>query len=348
MAFLSKFTELLNSEQVFIEGSPFYCLSASVSKGRNKSIKIIKPVAFENNIFRDSAYLDGSILKTLSSYKKAIYHVQPTSQFIYRTKLEPKVKNQGIRGLSVLIKERFNVDLVQNKVAVLSADTGLEVNENTKEFPDNICIVGAQKSELKTIQEEMMRAKIFLQKLYFTSLTIPFGLGDYNRTFNLKKPIMVIDFSMQRSCVYVVGGDKLLAAYPPTHGFKNLLSLARKECNLPDDISTYRFITSEISPNHEAVSPLLQRMVSDIKSYIDFFEVQIGDTIDSLFFVGLPDKMSWLREALSKTLELMPLKIDYKGWFEKRKVSFDSEANLKKLSNDNWFGMISAILQDVN
>ena len=348
MGFLSKITGLFNSEQAFIEGSPFYALSASVVKGRNKAIKIIKPIAFENNVFRDSAYLDGSILKTLSSYKKAIYHVQPTSQFIYRTKLEPKVKNQGIRGLSVLIKERFNVDLVQNKVAVLSADTGLEVNEKTKEIPENICIVGAQKNELKNIQEEMMNARVFLQKLYFTSLAIPFGLGDYNRTFNSKRPVMVIDFSMQRSCVYVIGGDKILAAYPPTHGFKNLLSLARKECNLPDDISTYRFITSEISPNHEAVSQLLQRMVSDIKSYIDFFEVQAGDTIDSLFFIGLPDKMSWLREALSKALEIAPLKLDYKNWFEKRKISFDSDASLKKLSNDSWFGMISAILQDVN
>ena len=165
MAFLSKLTGIFNSEQVFIEGSPFYCLSASIIKGRNKSIKIVKPIAFENNIFKDSAYLDGSILKALSNYKKAIYHVQPSSQFIYRTKLEPKIKHQGIRGLSVLIKERFNVDLVQNKVAVLSADTGLEISEKTKDFPDNICIVGAQKSELKTIQEEMMRTNIFVQKL---------------------------------------------------------------------------------------------------------------------------------------------------------------------------------------
>lgn len=347
MALLSKLTGLLNSEQVFIEGSPFYCLSVSASKGRNKSIKIIKPTAFENNIFRDNAYLDASILKTLSSYKKAIYHIQPTSQFIYRTKLEPKIKNQGIRGLSVLIKERFNVDLAQNKVAVLSADTGLEINEKTKEFPDNICIIGAQKNELKSIQEEMMHANIFLQKLYFTSLAIPFGLGDYNHTFNLKRPILVVDFSMQRSCVYVVGGDKVLAAYPPTHGFKNLLSLARKECNLPDDISTYRFLTSEVSPNNEAVPQLLQRMVSDIKSYIDFFEVQAGDVVDALFFVGLPDKMSWLREALSKILEINLLKVDYKKWFEKRKISFDSDANLKKVSNDNWFGTISAVLQNV-
>lgn len=347
MALLSKLTGLLNSEQVFIEGSPFYCLSVLASKGRNKSIKIIKPTAFENNIFRDSAYLDASILKTLSSYKKVIYHIQPTSQFIYRTKLEPKIKNQGIRGLSVLIKERFNVDLAQNKVAVLSADTGLEINEKTKEFPDNICIIGAQKNELKSIQEEMMRVNIFLQKLYFTSLAIPFGLGDYNRTFNFKRPILVVDFSMQRSCVYVVGGDKVLAAYPPTHGFKNLLSLARKECNLPDDISTYRFLTSEVSPNNEVVPQLLQRMVSDIKSYIDFFEVQAGDVVDALFFVGLPDKMSWLREALSKILEINLLKVDYKNWFEKRKISFDSDVNLKKVSNDNWFGTISAVLQNV-
>ena len=58
--------------------------------------------------------------------------------------------------------------------------------------------------------------------------------------------------------------------------------------------------------------------------------------------------MSWLREALSKALEIAPLKLDYKNWFEKRKISFDSDASLKKLSNDSWFGMISAILQDVN
>ncbi len=346
MALLSKLVNFLNSEQVFIEGSPFCCLSASVLKLSNKSIKIIKPTVFENNIFKDNAYLDGSILKSLSSHKKAIYQVQPVSQFLFKTKLEPKIKSQGIKGLAVFIKERFNVDLSQNKVAVLCADTGIEVNEKTKDLPDNICIVGAQKNELKNIQEEMMRMNIFLQKLYFTSLSIPFGLSNYNQALNLKKSILVFDFSMQRSCVYVVR-DKLLAAYPPTHGFKNLLSLARKECNLPDDISTYRFLTTDLSPNNEVIPQLLQRIVSDIKSYIDFFEVQAGEIVDSLFFVGVPDKMNWLKESLSKVLELPKLEINYKNWFEKQKIILDSDLNLKKISNDNWFGMISAILRDM-
>lgn len=310
---------------------------------QKKSIEVKDFQSFTNNILKSNCYIDPQIIKDVKGSKKVTYIVQPISEFFYKTKLETKKREQSISILRGLIKERFNIDLSQNKVAAVDAETGIEINEYTKVLPENLCLIGAQEKELQKIQEELLGSKLFPQKLLFSSLLIPKTFDDYSKLVDFKGTTLVVDFSLERSYVYMVGQGKILAAYPPTHGLKNIMNLCRKECNLPDDISVLKYLSSEIKTNPEAIKSLAQRLVSDIKSYIDFFEVQSGISISNLYVTNLLDSFEWIEKQLSSELSLPIFDIDYEQWLKSKNIVVP-EKILKKASKKIIFGMMSAVI----
>lgn len=331
---------MLNSKQSYLIGSPLYTLSFKVnSKKTGCNVKDVR--YFTNNPLKDKGYLDPGTLKELSDSKGIVYITTPNSRVLYRAKLEGRAKTQGIAGIVSLIKERFNLDLTENKVAVFDADTGFELPDKPKQMPNEICVIGALKKDLKTLQTELADQQISLKKLQISSLLVPEALQDYAALANLKAPVCVVDFSLERSCIYMVSNGKILAAYPPTHGIKNLFSLGRKECNLPDDISIFKHLTSGIKDEPEKAKGVLQRVISDLKSYIDFFEVQNGVSLGNIFVRGTVDEMGWIDETLSQAIELPILEIDYERWLKARKISMPKNA---KVPSKALFGMLSAIV----
>ena len=343
MSFLSKFENLLARKQQYLIDTPFYSLTAT-AQIKNKAVTVLKSQYFQNNIFKENSYLDPTTLKNISGSKKLIYITSPNTQFLYRTKMDARLRKQGVEVLANFIKERFNVDLNQNKVAVIDAETGIEVTAKTKNLPENLCILGAEKKDLSLLQEELTKQKFFPTKLFFSSLLTVRGLSDYLNLIKSKKPTLVLEFSMQRSYIYIVSDNKILAAYPPTHGFKNLLNLGRRECNLPDDITTIKYLVGEKQKTQEQIDCLLQRSIADIKSYIDFFEVQIGLPIENLLVTNIPQGLEWIEENISKQLEIKTLKIDYSTWMKSRNISFP---NVETIPQKPLFGIICALLNTV-
>ncbi len=341
MISINGLSNLFITKQHHLLGTPFYCLNFVSQKSKTGAISVSDIQYFTNSLFKDKAFVDASILKTIKGDKNVIYSIVPTSQFLYRTKVDAKMRNQGVRALIPLLKERFNIDLAQNKVAVLDAENGVEVQENTQVLPENLCIVGALTNELKIIQNELLEQKFFPKKLCLASLLIPEAIANYQKISHVEKPVLIADFSSLRTCIYVVFKKQILAAYPPTHGFKNILTLGRKECNLPDDITTLKYLTSGIAHEPEQQEVLLQRIVTDIKSYVDFFEVQMGKSIESFFVTGLLEGLEWIENHIAKVLEVPALNIDYNVWVKNNNIVLPKNNNIK---NRALFGMISALI----
>jgi len=341
MIALNGLTSMFSSKQHYLLGTPFYCLNFVAQRSKTGAVTISNIQYSNNSLFKDNAFLDASILRSIKGDKNVIYLTTPTSQFLYRTKIEAKMRNQGVRALIPLLKERFNIDLTQNKVAVLDAENGIEVKENTQVLPENLCIIGAQNSELKMMQNELLEYKFFPKKLCLSSLLVPGAIANYQQMSHLEKPVLVVDFSSQRSCIYIVNKKQILAAYPPTHGFKNIVTLGRKECNLPDDITTLKHLTSTIKHESEQQDILLQRFVSDIKSYINFFEVQVGLSIENFFITGLPEGLEWIEESTAKAIEVPVLKIDYNEWIKSNNIVLPKDKNINPKA---LFGMVSALI----
>lgn len=341
MIALNGLTSMFSSKQHYLLGTPFYCLNFVAQRNKTGAVTILNMQYSTNSLFKEKAFLDASILKSIKGDKNVIYLVTPISQFLYRTKIESKMRNQGVRALIPLLKERFNIDLAQNKVAVLDAENGIEVKENTQVLPENLCIVGAQISELKTMQNEIIEHKFFPKKLCLFSLLLPEAIANYQQMCHLESPVLIIDFSSQRSCIYIINKKQILAAYPPTHGFKNIVTLGRKECNLPDDITTLKHLTSTIKHEVGQQEALLQRFVSDIKSYIDFFEVQMGLSIGSFFITGLPEGLEWIEQSVAKSLEVPILDINYDEWLKNNNIVLPNDKNINPKA---LFGMISALI----
>ena len=334
-------SSLFGFSQHYLISTPFYGLNFTAKEQRNGAT-ILSDVQFFNNSFlKENASLDTITIKKLKGNKKFIHIISPATLFLYRSKLENKQRAQGVKALVALLKDRFNIDLSQNKVGALDAETGKEIRETATTLPENICILGAKNEELKQIQTDFVSNQFLPQKLNFSVLHIPQGVARYQKLAHAEKPILFLDFSMQNSCIFVADKGQILAAYPPTHGLKNLLTLGRKELSLQDDITTLRHLSKQIGAEDDNKAAILSRMISDVKSYINFFEIQANTSIDSIFITGLMDEFSWIETFLANSLEIKPFSIDYKEWLKAENIILPEDV---KIPNKALFGMINAII----
>lgn len=332
---------LFGLRQHYLISTPFYGLNFTAKNQRNGAIVLSDIQFFANSFLKENASLDTVAIKKLKGDKKFIHIVAPSTLFLYRTKLENKQRAQGVKALVPLLKDRFNIDLLQNKVGALDAETGTEIKETATILPENICILGAKNGELNQIQTDFVANQFMPQKLNFSVLHVPQGLASYQKMIHSEEPVLFLDFSMQNSCIYVVGKGQILAAYPPTHGLKNLLTLGRKELSLQDDITTLRYLTGQIVREEEKKAVLLTRMVSDVKSYINFFEIQSNTSIENIFVNGIMDEFSWIETYLADALEIKPFTIDYPEWLKAENIVLPEET---KIPNKALFGMINALI----
>ena len=333
--------KLFGFSRHYLISTPFYGLNFTAKQQKNGATILSNIQFFANSFLKDNASLDTATIKKLQGDKKLIQIVAPSTLFLYKTKLENKQRTQGVRALVPLLKDRFNIDLAQNKVGALDSETGMELKENATVLPENVCILGAKNEELNQIQNDLVANHFLPQKLNFSVLQVPQGLASYQKMIHSDKPVLFIDFSMQNSCIYIAGNGQLLAAYPPTHGLKNLITLGRKELSLQDDITTLRYLTGQIAREEEKQAVLLSRMVSDVKSYINFFEIQANSSIDGIFVNGLTDEFSWIEKHLANTLEVKPFVIDYTEWMKAENIVLSGET---KIPQKALFGMINAVI----
>ena len=337
----SSLWDLFGFKRHYLISTPFYGLNFTAKRQKNGATILSDVQFFPNTFLKDNASLDTAAIKKLKGNRKLIHIAAPSTLFLYKTKLENKQRTQGVKALVPLLKDRFNIDLAQNKVGALDSETGIEIKETTALLPENICILGAKNEELKQIQSDLVANQFLLQKLNFSVLQVPEGLANYQKMVHSENPVLFIDFSMQNSCIYIAGNGQILAAYPPTHGLKNLITLGRKELSLQDDITTLRYLTGQIIREEEKQTMLLSRMVSDVKSYINFFEIQSNASIEGIFVNGTMDEFSWIETHLAKTLEIKPFTIDYTQWLKAENIVLPEDV---KIPNKALFGMINAII----
>ncbi len=245
-----------------------------------------------------------------------ICSVAPLNRFIHRVKLDLKVKKQGVGGFGALLKERFNIELPSHKVAVLDADTG--ENIDVKNLPDNVCFVGAPKKEFTEAQAELLKHYLYPQRMFLTTLDSLSGLIHYASLKKVTAPILYIEISLNKSHIFILKDKKIEASYPLVYGLKNFIQAARKDYNLPDDVSAHKYLTNDVKPDSDEAQKLVSRMVAELKSYVGFFEVQCGTTIGNIFFNQLPPTLGWIEQGISKLMGIETLEIDYQTWLKSK------------------------------
>ena len=332
---------LLGLSRHYLITTPFYGLNFTAKNQRNGSITISDVQFFANSFLKANASLDVVSIKKLKGDPKFTHIIAPATLFLYKTNLENKQRTQGVKTLVALLKDRFNIDLAKNKVGALDAETGIEIKETAAILPENICILGAKNEELQQIQSDFATNQFVPQKLNFSVLHVPQGVASYQNMVHSDKPVLFLDFSMRNSCIYVIGKGQILAAYPPTHGLKNLLTLGRKVLKLQDDITTLKYLTGQIIQEDEKQKLLLSRMVSDVKSYINFFEIQTNTQIENIFVNGLLEEFLWLEAHLADELGIKPFAIDYTEWLKHENIVLQDKV---RIPNKALFGMINAVI----
>lgn len=320
---------------MFLYSTDAFSLLASVTYGKNGKKVITSVKEF------------GGILTSISfdrenaNLEECICSVSPIGRFANHLKIDARVKKQGIGVFPALLKERFGIELATNKVAVLDASNGLSVNE--KDIADNVCVIGASKSELAEHQAHLVKSNFFPQKIFLSTTIALSGVTDYLKKSSIEKPVMFFEASVNKSHVLIIRNGCIEASYPIVYGMKNIVSLARKEFNLPDDLSAEKFIIEEPSKDQSIASLLTSRIVSELKSYIGFFEVQSGKQISGMYFNGLTPNFSWIERSILEGLGVEGIKIDAASVFDDKKV----ELGDKLVAEPHWLGLLKLISNHV-
>ncbi|MDR1665492.1 MAG: hypothetical protein LBR62_00380 [Puniceicoccales bacterium] len=269
--------------------------------------------------------------------------VAPPNRFIHRVKLDPKVKKQGLSAFGPLLKERFNIDLATHKVNVLNADTGESVDP--KSIPNNVCFVGGGKRELADLQNELLKRNLYPQQILLTTLGSISGLMHYAGVKKITGPILFAEISLTKSYVFVIKEGRIEASYPFSYGLKNIVQAACRERKLADEVAAYKYLTSEVGAESDEAGRLVSRMVAELKSYIGFFEVQNSLSVDLGFFNQLPPSLEWIGLAVSRSLGIEFLEVNYVDWLRSRSLAFN-EGLLPdgKPPPRHWFGILSLMV----
>lgn len=328
---------------LFLYSAESFSLLARIGEKKNTEFPIHSIEEFNGGTASENLKL--GIEKSFNIVPKtppeAICSISPLNRFTHRAKLELKLKKQGIAAFGALLKERFAIELTSNKVAVLNAQDGMEVSP--KNIPDNVCFVGAPKKELQEAQSVLLKNHLYPQRLYLSTLTGLGGLLSYVKAKKIDQPILFVDLSLLKSHILILKNGGVEATYPLAYGLKNLIALARKEYNLPDDIGAHKYLTQDIQANSEDALKLTNRISTELKSYVGFFEVQTGQPLTYLFFNALPTSLAWIEEAVAHSMNLQTLEIDFPFWLKTKSLSLGDNLIKQKPWPRHWFGLFSLI-----
>ena len=116
-----------------------------------------------------------------------------------------------------------------------------------------------------------------------------------------------------------------------------------KELGLPDVQSARIQLESPIDALQTHSRRLVRLISRHLRPAIDYFEMQTGQRIGSLFSSYLPDRLSWLEQALCSAVDLDPFPVKMQHWMKAVSVSLTGPE--EPVPNHHWMPALGVIAQ---
>jgi hypothetical protein len=124
----------------------------------------------------------------------------------------------------------------------------------------------------------------------------------------------VCEIGRTQTQVYFIGKDGVHTPAPLPHGLLSIEEAAMKELAAPD-LAGARAQLERATPELRALGRRFVRVLTrHLRPAIDYFEMQTGQAISSLFAGSLPASLGWIEEALAPAVELTMLAPDFDAW----------------------------------
>ena len=262
------------------------------------------------------------------------------SQFLHKLKLENKYRSITADAFPEILKERFNVNVEENSVAVISGETGQDYNPETDTSKD-ILFCGALTSSFRERQSLLVSANIFPVRLELGIIGSIGSILSYANQIENKDPFLFIDIDSHKTQVLILKEGQVEVAHAIQHGFNAMLPHLQRSLKFHDESSTKEALYSgSLSNTEESQTLALEKIVKELKSYTGFYEVQTGRTINHVYFNGLSQRMDWIAQHLAEKLYLQLMAVDFSKWLPAQKISCDQSIKLENL-HSSWLTLFS-------
>ncbi len=331
------------SKGLFVEISEYAILAARTS-GLNPPFVIEKlaesPVGTPDEV--------NGFLRSLMEAKKGLYMparcgVYTPGRFVRRAALDSPAKAKDPAYLAEFLNQQFRIDPAKTTFAALHAAGGAEV-EFEKATPKDIILCGAPSAEFAQAQQTVVDYGIFPESLEIGSVATLGALMSYSTFEGMKSPTLLLEITAENAQVFIFHGNTLDVTRPIPHGLNTMYPVVQAELGLKDEESARKLFFSNTFDFTEMGPALMKKMLKELQASTGFYEVQTGQTIGQIFLSLLPKSLNWMGGALSRSLGVDQLTVNYPKWLASLGITPGEGVELATLDN-RWFGLFALMGQ---
>jgi hypothetical protein len=167
------------------------------------------------------------------------------------------------------------------------------------------------------------------------------GLSRYASQSGYPHLIAACEIYRNQTHLYLLGKDGIHTPPPLPHGLLSIEESAMKELSAPDASAARKMLEQPTDELKHHGRRLIRMLSRHLRPAVDYFEMQTGQRIGALFCAHLPERLSWLEEALAAAVDLEYFSPDYGTWLASVGLDVPGHA----LLGPSWIQPLSLVAQ---
>lgn len=242
--------------------------------------------------------------------------------------------------LAGLINEHARRDsLADWLLAALNPKDGTQLEPSGA--PRHGLLLGVPLAEVRRAQENFVKLGILPRRLEYNTLPMLGAVAHCAAAQGVPDAIVVCEIEADHTNVFILGKDGVHTPEPIQHGFDTIVEATQKEFAL----TTREFGRIRMEALDDELFERSRRLVRPIarqlKPAVDYYELQTGQRVSSLFCPGLPAKLAWIGEALAASDKLALFQPDCAAWCERAGLRAPADGSLSL--GPRWLGPLSQL-----
>ncbi|MCH6255435.1 hypothetical protein MLD52_02660 [Puniceicoccaceae bacterium K14] len=275
-----------------------------------------------------------------NGYLAATCSIYPDSRVLHRLTLDVGKGKEEDFVLST-IKDELKLDPNELKAYCLSAETG-EDGELSSFNKKNILISGANKGELRTIQDRLLSEGAFPGALEIGTLGVLGVVKDVLTWKENKYPLLFLEIEGSYTNAIIVGCNGVEMSRKIEFGSDDIVRSIKEQMSLKSEEAAEKLLSSNDFDFGEMSQALLRKLLRELQSSIGFYEVQTGQTVSHVLCLRNQGVVEWLQNSVCQMLNLEGFSFDIKAWLEAKDITATGAGLLGK-ADMSWLGFLAML-----
>lgn len=242
--------------------------------------------------------------------------------------------------LAGLVNEHARRDsLADWKLSALNPKDGVPLD--TQGPPRHALLFGIDHVEVRRVQKTLVELGILPQRLEFSTVPMLGGVTHCAAVQGVTDAIVVCEIEAAYSSVFILGKDGVHTPEPLHNGLDAIIEAAQREFGIESaEAARARLETSDddlLDRSRRLARPLARLL----KPAVDYYELQTGQRVSSVFCANLPAKLAWIGEALAASDKLALFQPNCTAWCDHVGIKVPTDGAISL--GPRWLGPLSQV-----